>query len=494
MQTRKLIAGETLLLEEEKGFCLVVDGLVQIFVKSLRDASDSQDGAKDISGDEEDTYHEGNQGYQLLTEVKNGASMSSLFSILSLFTEDVKLRLDDEMESSGSSFGPHHQGTPESNAASNPTSPRHGFDGSNQLILANHDPARRNLPTVPPLHLDPPFEEQPRQSSRHKARRNSKFETKKSAHPDIVARAMVDSTIAIIPASAFRRLTRVYPRATAHIVQVILTRLQRVTLATAHQYLGLTTEVLQIEKLMNKYTSYDLPNHLRGSALDRLKEKFEQERDRIGPEEAVSGIALHNPVGNRNRRRSSSTLRKEAALAARLASKRVPQSLQRTDPITDQEKQNVSPGDLQSNIQISRFGNRPSSMSLRGTQLSRESVTVSRPRLQRVQTPMTEGEQPPFRPSFQNGLVHRQESMNEDMIFRNSVLDCLVKALGLSTDVDKRTLEERPLLQWNSRHDWSRMTLSGRQQSLTMLSALSIRMKVQSMVTLKATCQLRLQA
>jgi len=37
MQTRKLIAGETLLLEEEKGFCLVVDGMVQIFVKSLRD-------------------------------------------------------------------------------------------------------------------------------------------------------------------------------------------------------------------------------------------------------------------------------------------------------------------------------------------------------------------------------------------------------------------------------------------------------------------------
>src|SRR3954466_8270671 len=36
MQTRKLIAGETLMLEEEKGFCLVVDGLVQIFVKSTQ--------------------------------------------------------------------------------------------------------------------------------------------------------------------------------------------------------------------------------------------------------------------------------------------------------------------------------------------------------------------------------------------------------------------------------------------------------------------------
>src|SRR5690348_16592933 len=34
MQTRKLIAGETFNLEEEKGFCLVVDGLVEIFVKS----------------------------------------------------------------------------------------------------------------------------------------------------------------------------------------------------------------------------------------------------------------------------------------------------------------------------------------------------------------------------------------------------------------------------------------------------------------------------
>jgi hypothetical protein len=66
------------------------------------------------------------------------------------------------------------------------------------------------------------------------------------------------------------------------------------------------------------YTSYDLSNHLRGSALDRLKDKFAQERDRIGPEEAVSGIALHNPLSNRNRKRSSNTLRKEVALTARL--------------------------------------------------------------------------------------------------------------------------------------------------------------------------------
>ena len=39
MQTRKLIGGETLNLEEEKGFCLVVDGLVEgvlVFADELR--------------------------------------------------------------------------------------------------------------------------------------------------------------------------------------------------------------------------------------------------------------------------------------------------------------------------------------------------------------------------------------------------------------------------------------------------------------------------
>ena len=62
MQTRQLIAGDTLLLEEEKSFCIVVDGLVQVFVKSP-----PRIGQED---DEEDW--EGGQGYQLLTEAKNG--------------------------------------------------------------------------------------------------------------------------------------------------------------------------------------------------------------------------------------------------------------------------------------------------------------------------------------------------------------------------------------------------------------------------------------
>jgi hypothetical protein len=67
MQTRQLIAGDTLLLEEEKSFCIVVDGLVQVFVKSPPRLGQG-------SEEEEEEEWEGGQGYQLLTEAKNGGT------------------------------------------------------------------------------------------------------------------------------------------------------------------------------------------------------------------------------------------------------------------------------------------------------------------------------------------------------------------------------------------------------------------------------------
>jgi hypothetical protein len=69
MQTRQLIAGDTLLLEEEKSFCLVVDGLVQVFVKS-------PPRLPQVDEDDDEEW-EGGQGYQLLTEAKNGGTSSS---------------------------------------------------------------------------------------------------------------------------------------------------------------------------------------------------------------------------------------------------------------------------------------------------------------------------------------------------------------------------------------------------------------------------------
>src|ERR1700712_2860656 len=61
MQTRKLIAGETLNLEEEKGFCLVVDGLVEIFVKSSRESGESDSEPSNFHPDDSSDSGDGQQ-------------------------------------------------------------------------------------------------------------------------------------------------------------------------------------------------------------------------------------------------------------------------------------------------------------------------------------------------------------------------------------------------------------------------------------------------
>ncbi|EAW13540.1 lysophospholipase [Aspergillus clavatus NRRL 1] len=423
MQTRKLIAGETLMLEEEKGFCLVVDGLVQIFVKSTRDGkSGSDDELHHLGAESSDEEHhiDGKQGYQLLTEVKNGASMSSLFSILSLFTEDIQVWDSQSSTSSSSSIAMRAARVPDST----PNSPRGGMDSPTPIFRDVPDPVslvneNGDLPLVPPLHLEEspiPPTNHAHDRRQHDHRKHHGRKHRKSVHPDIVARAMVDTTIAIIPASAFRRLTRVYPRATAHIVQVILTRLQRVTFATAHSYLGLSNEVLGIEKQMTKFTTYDLPNNMRGTALDRLKDKFIKERDRLGTEEVTKGIALHNPSAGR-RRRSSSFMRKDAVLHAKMMSPKRAATVITSDNSYDHDSAGVSPGDLLSTIQQSRFGPRY------------EQPTP------RLRSPLAEKENSHFRlPAMQaRNAFHRKESLDEDALFRECILDCIMKAIGLTS-------------------------------------------------------------
>ena len=449
MQTRKLIAGETLLLEEEKGFCLVVDGLVQIFVKSNRE-SGSTNGEAWMSGgghsyEEEEEHPEGDhQGYQLLTEVKNGAPMSSLFSVLSLFTEDVKLRHDADNDS-GMASGYYSTefpstATPQSGTISPILTP-----GVSSHTAANHNDCllvpngSNQLPSVPLLSLDSNSHNHRRKRTDHERyHEQGKLSKPKSAHPDIVARATVDTTIAIIPATAFHRLTRVYPKATAHIVQVILTRLQRVTLATAHSYLGLTSEVLRTERHMNRYTSYDLPNHLRGSALERLKDKFRREKERLGSaEESMKGIALHNP-GAGKRRRSSSNLRREivtqASFAATQKNFKAPDTNEAGSP---NPRSGVSAGDLLTNIQVSRFGaGHPSNLTM--STVVPEKRPISQSEAREFGSPSGKLEHLPFMtPPTPNGLpLHRQESLDEDAMFRVSILECMTKAIGLTSTRD----------------------------------------------------------
>lgn len=429
MQTRKLIAGETFNLEEEKGFCLVVDGLVEIFVRSSghsrRFAHSPRLGpaAEPASTDDEQAAP-GHQRYQLLTEVRNGAPMSSLFSIMSLFTEDVPMRhSDDESSEPGtathSAVLPNYPGSADFRRA--PTVPA-SLPGTPQLDgpdSAAETPLEhgalpggsRGLHRIPPISLDGSNTGRPHRPAPKRGGTGS-------AHPDIIARATVDTTIAIIPASAFRRLIRIYPKATAHIVHVILSRFQRVTLATAYNYLGLTCEVLQIERRMLKYTTQQLPNHLRGDALDRLKEKFKRERERIGEEDVSKGIALHNSRAGR-RRRSSTTLRKEAALQAF--------SKQRHRSLVGSPLDVPGPGDLLGDLHQSRGGGiRP----LTATTPDSQAANVS-PLGQRAFNPFTT-------PRNSHISLDKRETLDEDNMFRESILECVFKAIGLTASGSTR--------------------------------------------------------
>lgn len=439
MQTRKLIAGETLNLEHEQGFCIVVDGLVEIFVKRNSKAparSPQSDVSWESTSDSDDgeMHRPGQQPYQLLTEVRNGAPMSSLFTIMSLFTEDVKLHHTDDdggslpataMSHNGQFKYPNIADMRKPHDTSLPSTPlSEDLPDSRGVRIQESGappPGRSTLPKVPLMSLEDGSPRKPL-----KKRPGPRHSISSSAHPDIIARASVDTTIAIIPASAFRRLIRIYPKATAHIVHLILSRFQRVTLATAFSYLGLSGEVLQTEKSMTKYSMCELPNPLRGDPLDRLKEKFQRERERIGEGEAAKGIALHNSAAaSRRRRRSSTGLRKEAVMHAMKG------SVVASTIFPPQERSSIdvsSPGDLLANTQQARSGGR-SGTSSSGPQHTpfegRESL------FKEGVSPLAERTFNPF--TSQRISLDKRETADEDNIFREAILECMFKAMGLDS-------------------------------------------------------------
>ena len=250
--------------------------------------------------------------------------------------------------------------------------------------------------------------------------------TSSSAHPDVIARATVDTTIAIIPASAFRRLIKIYPKATSHIVHVILSRFQRVTVAQAFNYLGLTGEVLQTEKDMAKFTVCQLPNMLRGDALARLKEKFSRERERSHDGEESKGIALHNSAAHR-RRRSSTTLRKEAMLQNMSKMKSKSTLKQPSGPIEHHASTHgPSPGDLLSGVQAARQPINRVGSSIRANQMPPAMLPPDQ------ESPLAMRSFNPFDSQRHARIsVDPRDSVDEDNLFRASIAECIFKALGL---------------------------------------------------------------
>ena len=223
MHTRKLKAGEILfdLGQDDKDFYIVIDGKVSVFVKGQKGKAEKEDGINVEFSDSFNNLKEqelGWDGHHLLNEVVSGGTVSSLFAILTLFTEDLVLSKSTTFLGTGLSESPIKDG-----------------NINNQLM---------------------------------------EDEVLSSVHRDVIARASVDTTLAVIPAKAFQNLTIKFPSASAHIVQVILARFQRVTFMTLYKYLGLSKELLKIEKMIHDLTRFVAPREFNRDYLEKLMVTF----------------------------------------------------------------------------------------------------------------------------------------------------------------------------------------------------------------------------
>lgn len=261
------MAGDTLNLDSDKSFYIVVDGSVQVFAQTA-----SPTKPRDAYDDEDDN------GYQLLNNVQSGGTLSSLFTILSLFTEDVKLRFE-ETDDAGPSEGNDRsrstsQGSPpfppqgarsandrdpdvsefnlnahnqDERAQSSIPPPsgeglrsRHGprprssssfasssaetlmYDGASTSSATEAGSPRPRLSVLEPIFSVPGTPSSSFAPSSAGLNGGHSFDSRsRPPAPDkrpsegTIARATVDTTLAVIPAEAFRRLTKKFPNAAA---------------------------------------------------------------------------------------------------------------------------------------------------------------------------------------------------------------------------------------------------------------------------------------
>lgn len=304
MRTQKLDADEVLYVDEGLGFAIVVEGNVQVFTKVTNRFNEQSAMGMEDDQSETEIFVLNNERYQLLNEVKTGNPLSSLVNILTLFTDE------------------HEHVAPRS-----PIIRQRLPDGS--FLSESHDPLAPEV-DIPAISLD--------------------HEDVFPSTPNIIARATADSTIAIIPADSFRRLKRKHPRASSHIVQMILTRLYRVTFQTAHNYLGLTREIFNTEIKLNSEAKLELPSYLH----DGVKQRFKKMK--ISGKLAASDRGRSSSrTSNAKKRADGSTSTTTMTPSTRLEPKIRPK-IRRTESrhVVLDSRDSFNPGDLLSNVPLSR--------------------------------------------------------------------------------------------------------------------------------------------
>lgn len=344
MKTQKLDEGEILLLDNSIGFAIVVEGTLQIFHEvendstntlynqgtnntrtekdyyksasipeeeesSIISSEETNSGEEDDDDDDSQSFLDNDSSgyihlknglgkYQLLNTVKPGNPVSSLATILTLFTRNNDITRNTSVNPS--------------TASSRRDSVQ---DQLYDFTLQNPSTRDRSNSIVPPT---------------------SEFNDMKNTAlnlglpiPNVVARAGTDCTIAIIPPQAFENLTLKYPRSVCHIVQMILTKIYHVTFQTVHNYLGLTDEIMQIEYLLNKSVDYQLPPYLKDLAVKIVNEENNQRTETL-------------PTNKKTE--TSNLLNRQRPKIQNLPSKHI---------VLD-SRDHLNPGDLLSNAPLSR--------------------------------------------------------------------------------------------------------------------------------------------
>lgn len=141
-------------------------------------------------------------------------------------------------------------------------------------------------------------------------------------YPTMYFRAKKRTTLAVIPEKAFRDLKEKYPYAVSHIIQVILTRFQRVTFLTLYKYLGLSDELLQVERKVNEFLSGGhLPERFfPPGGLDRLRRNVKLTKAQLEFQEKNK---KKNNMSNRNvTKKNSGTELHDNNLSSRVLNER----------------------------------------------------------------------------------------------------------------------------------------------------------------------------
>lgn len=301
MTTQKLSENEILYLDEQLGFSIVVEGTIQVFTK-IRLSKDSLlefDEHKNTA-DGEEIISIQNQRYQLLNEVKSGSPLSSLLSTLDLFSAK---RADEPVFPFGTQSDIWGRQRSTSSSSKVPPTPRErpqnasasedpasfspyatGIDSSiHPSSPARGPPTSATLPSSPRINAVPGQSE----SAVGTPAEESNFsipDDDVDNLPEIVARPKLvagddgrfsTATIAIIPGLAFQRVHAKFPKATSHIVTMVITRLYKVTSNAVHAYLGLVKEIFDAEVSLNSISEdCKLPSYL----YDGVIEKFNRQR------------------------------------------------------------------------------------------------------------------------------------------------------------------------------------------------------------------------